>query len=357
MQAETATGDSTSRSERKERAGQRLFVGLSGPELSAYDRELYQKMDPAGYLLPASILKRPAYARQLVYELTQLSKSHIPPHFAVDGEGGRVWRLSSAWPTPAQMAQNKTHMRDIVSAMASELCAIGINLNFAPVVERATPMLTDRAFSSNDKICDSAATIFIEKMHSFGVRSTAKHFPGHNQGSTDPHTDTVLVHLSSEQIIRTLLPPFYSAINAGVDCIMAAHATFTKIDPSAPASISPKVIPTFLRKKLRFSGVVITDDLCMSAIQSVATYEQAVSGATRGEVDLMLVVHGIEAQFLTYEALIHQEEQSPKKTFMSSKRLNTLKLNTPNKNAQLPPLSVIDSPAHRRLSEQFFQLE
>ena len=357
MQAEAATGDATSRSERKKRAGQRLFVGLSGPELSTYDRAMYQKIDPAGYLLPASILKRPAYARQLVHELKQLSKSHIPPHFAVDGEGGRVWRLSSAWPTPAQMAKNTSRMSAVVSAMAAELCAIGVNLNFAPVVERATPMLTDRAFSSNEKICDGAATVFIDTMHSFGIRSTAKHFPGHNQGSTDPHTDTVLVHLSSEQIIQTLLPPFYSAIDAGIDCIMAAHATFTKIDPSAPASISPVVIPTFLRKGLGFSGVVITDDLCMSAIQSVATYEQAVSGATHGDIDLMLVVHGIEAQFLTYEALIHQEELNPKKTFLSSKRLNTLKLNTPYKNAQQPPLSVIDSPAHRRLSEQFLQLE
>ena len=357
MKAETATGDATSGSERKKRAGQRLLVGLVGPELSTLEREVYQKIDPAGYLLPASILQRPAYARQLIHELTRLSTSRVPPHFAVDGEGGRVWRLSSKWPSPAQMARNNVLMVDIVKAMASEICAIGINLNFAPVVEKTTPMLSDRAFSSDGPVGAEAAKIFIQNMQGAGLSATAKHFPGHSQNNKDPHSDTVVSDLSAEEIVRTLLPPFRKAITAGVDCIMAAHTTFEKIDPYAPASISSVIIPTFLRKKLGFSGVVVTDDLCMSAVQSVATYNQAVEGATRGDIDLMLVVHGIEAQFLTYEALIHQEERNPQQAFVSSQRLNALKLNTRKNRAPPPPLNVIDSPAHRRLSEQLLQLE
>jgi beta-N-acetylhexosaminidase len=357
MHADTATGEKTSGAERKKRAGQRLLVGISGPELSAQERHLYRTIDPAGYLLPASVLQRPAYARRLTDELTHLSASGIPPHFAVDGEGGRVWRLSSKWPTPARMAGHPTLMGEVVAAMASELCAIGLNLNLAPVVERTSPMLSDRAFSRDALHSAEAAKVFIQKMQSAGVSATAKHFPGHSRHDIDPHHDTVTVDLSSEEITRTLLPPFRQAITAGVHCIMAAHSTFTKVDASAPASISSIIVPKFLRRKLGFSGVVITDDLCMAAIQSIVDYKAAVAGSTNGDIDLMLVVHSIEAQFETYEALIHQEEQNLEKTFPSSQRLNALKLKTLTHRAQPPPLSVIDSLAHRRLSEQLFQLE
>lgn len=346
MTIDTAVGEGTSHSDRKHRAGQRLLVGLAGPQISAEERDYYQRIDPAGYILPATLLSDPKLTKALIAELTRLSKSRTPPHFAVDGEGGRVWRLASKWPTPQQVSKHPTLMRPIFDAMADEIASLGLTLNLAPVVERYTPMLGDRV-AGNDTFL-----VFIDSMKRARIGTTAKHFPGHSDQSTDPHNESVIVVDDEPSIFRTMLPPFKRAITAGVDTIMVSHAIFPSLDPFLPASISPHVVPRWLRQRLGYQGVAMTDDLCMAAVECAATIDSAVAGATSGEIDLMMVVHGVERQMMAFEALVHQSEQQPQLTIPAYQRLNALKLATFINRPPSPPTKVIGCLAHRQLAEQ-----
>ena len=144
-------------------------------------------------------------------------------------------------------------------------------------------------------------------MQSESVAACAKHFPGHGDTNQDSHFELPVLAHGLQRLRATELPPFESAIEAGVSSIMSAHVIFQDVDPEVPATLSKRVLQELLRQELGFEGLLISDDLEMEAITSLMPIEEASLQAIEAGVDLLLCCHREDRQRAILEALI----QSP----------------------------------------------
>jgi len=192
-----------------------------------------------------------------------------------------------------------------VEKIAAELRAMGINLNFAPVVDVKVnpdnPVVgrRGRCFSDDPEIVAEQAAAFIRAHHQQGVLTTLKHFPGHGSSTADSHAG--LVDVTQTWSERELIP-YIKLIRGGlVDAVMTAHIFNRKLDDTYPASLSKKTITGLLRGRLGYNGLVISDDLrlgynglvisddlLMGAIRNQYSLEESVTLAINAGVDMLL---------------------------------------------------------------------
>lgn len=146
----------------------------------------------------------------------------------------------------------------------------GINMDFAPVMDIGSKsnknMLGDRAYSDNIDEVSRFSTAVMKGIQEEKVIPVIKHFPGHGATKMDSHYTLSVITKKMKQLEEEDIQPFKRAIENGADTIMIGHLIVSDFDKFYPASLSPKFIVKYLRKKLRFSGVIITDDLKMKAI-------------------------------------------------------------------------------------------
>lgn len=215
--------------------------------------------------------------QDMIKSLQKVSK--IPILTAVDEEGGKVVRISS---TP-NLANSKflspkelynlggfEKIKEDTKEKSKLLKSLGINLNLAPVVDVSTDSndyIYERTLGENTTLTSDYAKAVIEASKNTGVSYTLKHFPGYGN-NTDTHTGSSTDQRTIEDIKANDLPPFTSGINAGAEAVLVSHNIVTSIDPNNPASLSPEV-HNLLRNDLRFSGVIITDDLSMGAVSQI----------------------------------------------------------------------------------------
>ena len=211
--------------------------------------------------------------------------SDIPIITAVDEEGGKIVRISSnpsLRETPF-LSSSELYVLggfDKISADTKEksklLKSLGINVNLAPVVDVSTDTsgyMYERTLKEDTGLVSEYAKVVIEASKGTGVSYTLKHFPGYGN-NPDTHLGTVKDERSLDDIINDDLPPFESGIDAGAEAILVSHNIVSSIDVANPASLSPNV-HTLLRDDLGFTGVIITDDLAMSAtfgIEDIAVF-------------------------------------------------------------------------------------
>ena len=194
---------------------------------------------------------------------------------AVDQEGGRVQRLKSKYgfygkfPKAADVVKSGTsQMKRTYAQMAKELKSVGINYDLAPVVDLDINPKNHvihglgRSFGKDPKTVEKYASIFIDAMHTYGVLTALKHFPGHGSSMGDTHKGFVDV----TNLWKPVELEPYRLLNKKADTVMVAHVFNKKLDARYPATLSNKTVNGLLRKKLGFGGVVITDDLQMGAI-------------------------------------------------------------------------------------------
>lgn len=346
-----AVGDATRTTSRARAAGQRLFIGLDKAVLSAETKELIREIQPCGFMLPAVAFLDPMEALSLTKELAKLCD--IPPFFAIDGEGGRVWRAhesATRWPSPSALGAHPTLIEDVSSAMASELRAFGINLNFAPVVEAGVAFLGDRCLSNDHTKAADLASRFITEHQKMGVCATAKHFPGHGTDSKDPHRHNATNLETVKGLLRRGWLPFQASISADVGMIMVGHIALTEVDPARPSTISSVVVPTLLRRRLGFNGVTISDDIEMSALSESFDLPEIVARATEATIDTLLVAHSKTKQWNVFKHLVYLEEREDGTARASAARLSKLKHRFLNRRFPLPTQSVIGCDSHRQLA-------
>src|SRR5690348_16261831 len=136
-------------------------------------------------------------------------------------------------------------------AMARELRAAGVNLNFAPMLDLATnpdsPVTSGRSFGSDPHHVAKMGCAFVRGLQTEGVLTCAKHFPGHGDTAVDPHLDLPRYDGTRGRLIAHELVAFSAAIQAGVPLIMTAHILLPKIDSARPASLSPELLQSILR--------------------------------------------------------------------------------------------------------------
>lgn len=176
--------------------------------------------------------------------------------------------------------------------IGATLRSVGINMNFAPVVDvnlnAANPVIAalQRSFSDDPAIVASFAESFIDGLHSEKIVSCIKHFPGHGSSVGDSHKGfTDVTGTWSEQELY----PFEKIIRDGkADMVMTAHIFNEKLDRRYPATLSRRVITGTLRHRMGFEGIVITDDMQMGAVSSQFGFKEAVFRAVTAGADILL---------------------------------------------------------------------
>lgn len=218
---------------------------------------------------------------------------------SIDQEGGRTSRLDPTNGFPATRSEEEVGAenspaatREWARGLVAGLTRIGVNLNYAPVVdlnvdpESPAVGALDRSFSADPEVVVRNATEEIQAHRAAGVKTSIKHFPG--IGSSTGNTDFEVVDVGSTWRQREL-EPFQRLIEAGLaDSVMAAHVRNRQLDPDHPTSLSPAVVTDLLRKRLGFSGPVVSDDLQAVAITRRYGAAEAVALGLRAGLDLLV---------------------------------------------------------------------
>ena len=294
-------------------AGRLLVVGFDGYEVGADLRALAREFDLGGAVLFERNLDQPRQVADLSRELQELG-AEVPPWVAIDQEGGRVARLPppfTRWP-PARVlgsCGDDGLVRRFARALAAELRAAGVTLDFAPVLDvqtnPANTVIGDRAFSDRPDVVARLGRIVIETLQAAGVAACGKHFPGHGDTTADSHVELPIVEHPLERLQRVEFVPFAEAVRAGVAALMTAHVLVPALDEERPATVSPSVLGR-LRRDLGFDGLVLADDLEMAALAGRYRPEEAAVRAIAAGCDLVLLCRpDHDRHAAVVEALIH----------------------------------------------------
>jgi beta-N-acetylhexosaminidase len=251
--------------------------------------------------------------RRNLHDLEQICRLTAGLHAAasaplllgVDQEGGRVTRLPPPFLSPPSaatlgLADDPALTKALARAVGRELCATGFTWNLAPVLDvrtnPANPVIGDRAFSHDPDQVARQGVAAIQGLTDAGVLATAKHFPGHGDTIADSHR-TLPESLQSRSRWRAVeFIPFQHAIRARVPSVLVAHLSCPALDPVSPTSLSRPVITGILREELGFDGVVVSDDLEMSAIADRFELGEAAVRFLEAGGDLVLICHDAERQ-------------------------------------------------------------
>jgi beta-N-acetylhexosaminidase len=277
--------------------GQLLFVGFEGTTCPRPVVDLVAAGRTGGVILFTRNVRDPHQLRTMIHELRSHAPDDAPLTIAIDQEGGRVQRLRAPWTQWPPMRRigeldELEWTAELARAMAGELVDLGIDLDFAPVVDvdsnPANPVIGDRSFARTPARVAAHARAFIEAMQSSKVACCAKHFPGHGDTELDSHLALPKLSHPLERLREIELPPFAAAIAAGVASIMTAHVVFEAIDRKRPATFSPAVM-SLLRDELGYQGLVFSDDLEMKAVADHWEPRHMVSAALEAGIDALLV--------------------------------------------------------------------
>jgi beta-N-acetylhexosaminidase len=298
-------------------AGQLAIAGFAGHSIPADLRALAREFDLGGIILFARNVESPEQVAEIAREAQALA-GELPLWVSVDQEGGRVARLRSpftVWPPMLALGRSGDEglARRFAQALAAELKAVGVNLDYTPVLDINTnpknPVIGDRALGDKPEDVARLGRVVIETLQAEGIAACGKHFPGHGDTSTDSHFELPLIEHPPDRLDAVELVPFKAAIEAGVACIMTAHILVPALDEERPATLSPAVVDDLLKTKLGYAGLVLTDDLEMKAISSRFPTPEATVRAIAAGVDVVLLCGASqEPQFAAMEALVHAVE-------------------------------------------------
>lgn len=283
-------------------AGQMVLASFPGQELPTEVAKSLSLGHLSGVVLFTENLGAPEDIRNLTDAIRDAST--LPPIIAIDHEGGKVQRLKepfTIWPPLQRLGEKNDHRhaKEVARAMASELLAVGINTNLAPVLDVDTnpdnPVIGDRSFGPDPHEAGRLGAAMIEGFCEAGIISCGKHFPGHGDTSVDSHLDLPMVETDRDTLDRRELVPFQEAIAAHVPMIMSAHMKASALDPYYPATLSRRILHDLLRQEMGFEGVVMTDGLEMGALSKYMPLEDATYSAVKAGADLLLVCSGPES--------------------------------------------------------------
>ena len=300
----------------RRRIGQLVIAGFGGLSLPAELRSLAGDAGLGGVILFGRNIEAPEQVAEVACA-AQALPGELPPWVSVDQEGGRVARLGApftCWPPMRALGRGDPALAARFGrAMARELRAVGVTLDYAPVLDVDTnadnPVIGDRALSGDaEQVARLGATV-VEALQGGGVAACGKHFPGHGDTDADSHAELPVVSHASDRLRAVEQQPFRAAAAAGVATIMTAHVLYPALDDSLPATLSPRILGV-LRDELAFDGLLLSDDLEMAAIARHHTLEEAAVRAVEAGCDMVLLCGAdTDRQAAAIEALIHAVEQ------------------------------------------------
>lgn len=256
------------------------IYGCQGPELASVEREFFRDVRPFGFILFARNVENPPQLAALCRQLRDSIGDDSAPIF-IDQEGGRVQRLKPPhWQNrPAARRFGELFDRDpergreaaylCARLIAHDLRSVGVTVNCAPVldvpVKGAHDIIGDRAYSLDPTTVIELGRVTIEGYLDGGVLPVIKHVPGHGRAIADSHLTLSRVSTPASELSAHDFVTFRSLNQAPM--AMTAHVVYEAIDSRRPATTSPKVIRTIIRGEIGFEGLLLTDDLSMSALE------------------------------------------------------------------------------------------
>ncbi len=331
--------------ERLEKLGRHLFVGYRDP---AEARELVRLRGIAGLFISSRNVRGWSIARirEEIRSFQSLRRQQgLPPLWiATDQEGGIVSRMSPPLVRQPPLSQILKQSSDIsrlertvrqyARTQGLGLADLGVNLNFAPVVDLnhqvVNPLdrltrIRERAISGDPAVVAQVAGWYCEALEKTGVRCTLKHFPGLGRVYEDTHTDRATLNTSIGELNATDWVPFRALMSKSAAFTMLGHVRLGSMDTRNGASFSPGVVSDLIRGYWKYDGVLITDNFTMMAVyRSACGIENASIRAINAGVDLILISYDTDQYYRVMYALLEADRQgklAPEALTSSDRRL------------------------------------
>lgn len=342
----------------EEKIAQMLIIFHKGTEM---DEELKRELEtykPGGFILFADNISTFDSTKKLIDDIK--NTAHVPMFIAMDEEGGRVQRLKAftdiqATDVPPMLDLGNTLdpnlAYDVGTLIAEELLALGINLDFAPVldvIENENSFMGNRSFGTDASIVSKMGLSLGHGLMDTGVIPVYKHFPGHGSTIVDSHYDLPVISKTKEELMEKDLLPFIDAIEEKAPMIMIGHLSVPSISGNTPASLSKELITDLLKEELHYDGLVITDALNMKALTKNYREEEIYEMAILAGVDLLLMPSSSEKAIQSIKTSIMNHVISEDHINESVRKILTLKYRTLTEERQIDK-SVIGSVEHQEI--------
>lgn len=306
---------------RNETAGLHLLVGFQGLTFGEELKSLVSEYAIGGIVLFKRNIESPDQLRALIDEAQELAGRTLgrPLWVAIDQEGGPVQRLAPPFtrlPSARDLSiEGERAVVEWSARAAAELRQVGIQINLAPVLDVVaggkSHFMEARSLGSNPDCVAELGRLWIKTLQENGISATAKHYPGLGQAELDPHHFAPVIRWQDDAAVQRDLLPFREAIKAGVHCVMTSHALYPFLDPERPATLSSTINHDWLRNRLGFRGVLLSDDMDMAAVSEKYTREEMVRQGLLSSIDFFLLCQRSENIEPFHRALVDAVTSDP----------------------------------------------
>ncbi len=285
----------------EQKVGQLFILGFSQDTLTPDLATAFKATKPGAFVLFKRNISSLDSAKKLNQSLYALSMNYsgLAPIIAVDQEGGSVVRISTSPPMPNALSVGQAGSTEIAEGLGRESAALlsdlGFNMNLAPVLDIANPLefsfIGVRSFGSDPGLVGKMGYSYSKGLILGRVIPTGKHFPGTGSSNIDPHQESSTILSTKDVVYKTHLPPFQSFSKLGFfTALMVSHSIYPSLDETkTPAVFSKAIMTDLLRKKMKYRGLVITDDLQMSASRSFLRPEEAALSSLLAGSDMVML--------------------------------------------------------------------
>lgn len=289
-----------------EKIGQIFIVGIDGNEkLSEQDKIFIKDLKVGGLIFFRKNISSVPQTINLINEIKNLNEvnGNIPLFLSLDQEGGIVTRLPEdidKFKSAREIGKiNDESYAYLHFRMMGEIIrSLGFNMNFAPVLDVYTnknnKVIGSRAFSSDKEIVTKMATTALKAFNDGKIISVGKHYPGHGDTNEDSHYELPVLSHDYNRINEIELYPFRQIIKYNIPALLVSHLMYKNIDPENIATTSKIFLKDILIDDLKFTGIVITDDMIMRGLTDKYSIDEASLKAIQAGVDIVLISSGFD---------------------------------------------------------------
>ena len=320
----------------EQKIGQMIMPAVPGKKMTPQLKSILKKYQPGGIIFFGYNLGSPDEVKEFTSSIQEYSVecSGMPVLISIDQEGGRVKRLTEGVTQfPGNMAAGAAFDKNLAylwgRILGLELRSLGVNMNLTPALDindnPENPVINTRSFGADIETVSVMGRAYIKGQQESRCISVGKHFPGLGNSSVDTHLKLTVIDFDMERLEDVELKPFGDAINDGLECIMTTHSAFPKILQNRDsATISPFFLTEVLREKMKFKGLIITDDMEMGAItKEFMIGDAAVKSVAAGADIILLSTSGpsIEKIYTSLISAVKDGRISSKRVDDSARRI------------------------------------
>lgn len=285
-----------------------IVVGLPGTKLDKKTAAALRNGEIGGVILMGANLTSDGQIRQLTADIRAAANEggKPTPLICIDQEGGSVRRIKMGLPSAEEMARTPEKVREYGAEVGRKLAELGINVNFAPVLDLSTPgskVLAGRTFSADPVEAAKLGGDFALGLKESGILAIGKHFPGHGLVKDDTHTQIAVSNAGKDELNRHLRA--FKLAAPSLDGLMLSHIIYTGWDKDLPASLSPKL--SAIATEMVPNGITFTDAADMQALQKYGTDAERASLALGNGTNVFLTIKPLSTLGKNFTARVAEQ--------------------------------------------------